>query len=321
MTPTQLLPHVASLFPRGRARTTRVAVEQEFLVADPAGTAVSVDRVLAALGPAVGAFSFEPGGQVELQTAPMGDADQLAARLLAATGALGSDLARYGIVATAAPVDHRSTAELPLQLTTPRYLAMQRHFDRIGPAGRRMMRATASTQVCLDWWPGPAGREQWELALLAAPFLAAAYARSAGPAGRLTTWLDVDPGRTAFDDRLLHGGDPVAAYADFAATATVFLDPTDAVGHLTTLFPPVRPRGCYLELRFLDAQEPEDVGPVVADLARLFYDDDRRRRWLTWLSPERARLAAHWQAAASGDEDLARAGRQIVQAAPALVLR
>ena len=43
--------------------------------------------------------------------------------------------------------------------------------------------------------------------------------RSAGPGSRLATWLAVDPDRTAFDDRLLRGDDPVAAYADFAAGA------------------------------------------------------------------------------------------------------
>ena len=77
----------------------------------------------------------------------------------------------------ARPVDSRPEADVPLQLDKPRYLAMQRHFDSIGPAGRRMMRRTASTQVCLDWWPGAAGLEQWRLLNLAGPFLAAAFAQ------------------------------------------------------------------------------------------------------------------------------------------------
>ena len=110
---------------------------------------------------------------------------------------------------------------------------MQAHFDTVGPAGRRMMRCTASTQVCLDWWPGRAGLEQWRVLNLAGPFLAAAFARSAGPGSRLATWLAVDPDRTAFDDRLLRGDDPVAAYAAFAAGATAFTGarraPLDAV--------------------------------------------------------------------------------------------
>ena len=149
---------------------------------------------------------------------------------------------------------------------------MQRHFDSIGPAGRRMMRRTASTQVCLDWWPGGAGLEQWRLLNLAGPFLAAAFARPGSD--RLATWLAVDPSRTAFDGRLLGGDDPVAAYAEFAAGATAFVEPGEQ--HLTTLFPPVRPRGRYLEVRFPDVQEDEDIGTLVAVLAALLYDDTCR---------------------------------------------
>ena len=117
---------------------------------------------------------------------------------------------------------------VPLRLGSPRYVAMQRHFDTIGSAGRTMMRRTASTQVCLDWWPGRAGLEQWRVLHLSAPFLAAAFARRTGAGSRLATWLAVDPSRTAFDDRLVHGADPVAAYADFARGATVFASPDDA---------------------------------------------------------------------------------------------
>ena len=99
---------------------------------------------------------------------------------------------------------------------------MERHFDTIGPAGRVMMRRTASTQVCLDWWPGDEGVEQYRALLLAGPWLAAAYARSTGPGSRLATWLEVDPDRTAFDDRLL-GGDPVEAYAGSRAGPRAFI--------------------------------------------------------------------------------------------------
>jgi gamma-glutamylcysteine synthetase len=209
-----------------------------------------------------------------------------------------------GIVLDATPVRDRDLA-VPRFLHSPRYDAMERHFDTVGPAGRRMMRASASTQICLDWWPGAAGMEQWRVLLLAAPFLAAATARSTGTRSRLATWLEVDPSRTAFDGRLLRGGDPVAAYADFAAGAAVFVDGR-VDEHLTTLFPPVRPRGRYLEVRFPDARPAADVAPLAAGLARLLYDDEVRRTALTTLTGEEARLAAHWAAAAAGslDEEL-----------------
>jgi glutamate--cysteine ligase len=242
--------------------------------------------------------SFEPGGQVELSLPVAATAAAASSRLERVTAALAADLMPAGIVLAATPVRSRDLA-VPRFLHSPRYDAMERRFDSVGPAGRRMMRATASTQICLDWWPGRTGLEQWRVLLLAAPFLAAATARSSGPRSRLATWLEVDPSRTAFDGRLLHGDDPVAAYADFAAGAAVFVE-GGVAEHLSTLFPPVRPRGRYLEVRFPDARPAAHVAPLAAGLTRLLYDDDVRRSALVALAGEQGRLAAQWAAAAAG---------------------
>ena len=292
---------VARLFPgHDNSRSTRVGLEHELLTRDAAtGAPVAIERVRAATGSAAyaAALSFEPGGQVELSLPP-GPARSAGSRLDRAVSALRADCARAGIVVEASPVDHRAPEQVPLQLTSARYLAMQAHFDTLGPAGRRMMRCTASTQVCLDWWPGRAGAEQWRVLNLAAPYLAATYARSVGPGSRLATWLAVDPDRTAFDDRLLRGTDPVAAYASFARLATPFTGPEE---HLSTLFPPVRPRGRYLEVRFLDVLPEGEVAGAVAALATLMYDDNVRSRVLHALEPGAPCLAALWRAAADGD--------------------
>ena len=326
----KLLRHeVSELFRGSPSRTTRVGIEHELVTRDASdGSAVPMSRVRdavagASYSPWVG---FEPGGQVELSLPCAPSLPRLADTWDRTIGALRADCARTGVVLDAAPVDDRPEVEVPRQLTSPRYVAMERHFDRIGPAGRRMMRRTASTQVCLDWWTGVAGREQWRLALLAGPFLAAAFARSGGPASRLGTWLSVDPDRTAFDDRLLHGTDPVAAYADFAAGAAVFAMPdgdpceptsfsswartqtvsSEAVRHhLSTLFPPVRPRGRYLELRFLDVQPDELVVPVASALSRLMYDDEARRQALRLVQYDDPRFVDHWETAALAPEALA----------------
>lgn len=170
-----------------------------------------------------------------------------------------------------------------------------------------MMRLTASTQVCLDWWPGADGLEQWQLMQLAGPYLAASFQRGHGPGSRLSTWLAVDPGRTAFDDRLL-GPDPIGAYADFAMGAEPFSVPADAgtevVHHLSTLFPPVRPRGRYLEVRHLDAQPDVLVPVVAAALAVLLYDDDCRRRALALVVGDAIGLGELWRVAADAPAEL-----------------
>ena len=305
-TSTASLPtEVARLF-RPRHRSTRVAVEQELFAVDLFnGSSATPERVrrAAAGRPYEPWLAFEPGGQVELSLPPAASGREAGDHLVAATGALARDLQGGGIILSSLPVRAADPAT-PRRLRTPRYDAMERHLDTIGPAGRRMMRSTASTQPCLDWWPGAAGLEQWRLLLLAAPFVAAATARSTGPDGRLTTWLAVDPGRTAFDDRLLHGDDPVAAYTSFASAATPFVDGT--AGHLSTLVPPVRPRGRYLEVRFPDAQPTHLVGRLLHALAALLYDDARRRTALASLAGEQRRLADHWAAAAAGTGDMER---------------
>jgi glutamate--cysteine ligase len=279
-----------------------VGIEQELFVMDLfGGVSVAPTRVMDVIegrdyAPWV---SFEPGGQVELSLPVAPTAAAAAARLEQVTAALAADLMPHAIVLTARPV--RDLA-VPRYLQSPRYDAMERHFDALGPAGRRMMRRTAATQVCLDWWPGRAGLEQWRVLLLAAPFLAAATGRSVGPRSRLATWLEVDPSRTAFDSRLLHGDDPVAAYADFAAGAASFVDGGIA-DHLTTLFPPVRPRGGYLEIRFPDARPATQVAGLAAGLSRLLYDDDVRRNALAALAGELSHLATRWEDAAAGTLD------------------
>jgi glutamate--cysteine ligase len=96
----------------------------------------------------------------------------------------------------------------------------------------------------------------------------------------------------------------VRAYADFAAGAAVFTTPGDADEHLSTMFPPVRPRGHYLEVRFLDVQPTSAGERVVSVLANLLYDDDLRRCWLRRLRPEQGQLADHWRAASLGELDV-----------------
>jgi glutamate--cysteine ligase len=303
---------VAGLFPPAHGpRSTRAAVEHELLVSDAvSGDPVEPERVRAAVeGLACASYvGFEPGGQLELSlpsaTSPASLARSVARDLAAVRAACGA----AGIDLTASPVDARPA--VPLRLTSPRYVAMQRRFDEVGPAGRVMMRRTASTQVCLDWWPGRAGLDQWRLLNLAAPFLAAAFARATGPGSRLATWLTVDPTRTAFDGRLLRGEDPVAAYASFATSAVPIV--STPVEHLTTLFPPVRPRRRYLEVRFPDVQHDDRIGALVSVLATLAHDDGLRAEALCRLVGEERHLEQHWYDAAHGRGAVADRGRELV---------
>jgi glutamate--cysteine ligase len=255
--------------------------------------------------------SFEPGGQLELSPPPCGAVDSLidqVHRLLTRAAVIAY---RRGVrLETAGTNPYHSCAQVPLRTPTPRYVAMQREFDRLGPDGRRMMRLTASLQITVDLLPGAEGREQWLVANLAGPPLAVAFVNStvvdghptAVPGARTRIWQGVDPRRTGYDGRHLDLGDPVGAYHAFATAAprlpiSATADPTY---HLSTLFPPVRPRGGYLEVRYLDAQPPHRIGAAVAAVAGLLYDRRARRDALDLLLPRAGDQQRAWAEAAAG---------------------
>jgi glutamate--cysteine ligase len=255
--------------------------------------------------------SFEPGGQLELSPAPRPTAAALTLELRRLIAQAERICTERGVrLLSVGTNPYHTCAEVPLRTPAPRYLAMQRLFDRVGPDGRRMMRLTASLQVSVDLLPGAAGREQWLVANLAGPPLAAAFpnspwrdGRPAGiPGARTRIWQGVDPSRTGYDGRHLDLIDPVGAYHAFAAAAARFPIPEAARPsyHLSTLFPPVRPRGGYLELRYLDAQPVERLGDVIGTVSRLMYDPRARRDALDLLLPRAGDQARAWDEAAVG---------------------
>lgn len=315
----------ALFLPAGRAPggPGRVGVEIELLpvrIEEGTPTPVSIDAMRRALAHDPGLsglarLSFEPGGQVELSPAPAASA----AGALEAASVLVERLRRCadreGISLVSAAVSPWHDLDtIGLQNSAPRYRAMQAHFDAIGPWGRRMMRQTTATQVCLDL----DGGERWRLLNRAGPALAAAFAASplldGSPSGlrstRTAIWQGVDPDRTGFDGRHL-GGDPVAGYHELAlgahaiplaraegerlparlpmrrwlSVAGARPDGDDLDHHLTTLFPPVRPRG-YLEVRYLDALPARWLPVPVCVLATLTGEPGARRRALELLEAD-----------------------------------
>ncbi|MGH3181285.1 MAG: glutamate-cysteine ligase family protein, partial [Streptosporangiaceae bacterium] len=130
--------------------------------------------------PSGASLTVEPGGQLELSSAP---ADTLG-ELLEATG---SDLAALRDAAAAAGLELCGYGLDPLRpprrlLDLPRYAAMEKFFDREGSWGRQMMCGTASVQVCLDSGDDSAGqsgyRSRWRLLHAIGPVLVAAFANS-----------------------------------------------------------------------------------------------------------------------------------------------
>ncbi|MFF1923931.1 ergothioneine biosynthesis glutamate--cysteine ligase EgtA [Streptomyces sp. NPDC058221] len=253
------------------------------------------------------AVTFEPGGQLELSSRPadslMACVNDTATDLIAVRAALG----RLDLVPVGLGVDPWHPPRRLLR--EPRYDAMETALDRWGAAGRAMMCTTASVQVCLDAGeeePGPLGYgRRWQLAHLLGAVLVAVFANSPFRLGRPTPWqstrqslwADLDPLRTLAPAGQLPPRDAWASYVLDTPVLCIrgeagpwavpeglsFRDwirgglprrpvQADLDYHVTTLFPPARPRG-HLELRMIDAQPGDDGWLVPLAVTTALFDD------------------------------------------------
>src|SRR4051794_2532334 len=123
--------------------------------------------------PGRSAVTWEPGGQLELSSAPAAGV-QAAVDLLAADAEVaGRELGREGVELVATGVDPLRPPRRNLH--APRYDAMEAFFDDDGPEGRVMMTRTASLQVNLDGGGDDEEAERrWRRAHLLGPTLIAA---------------------------------------------------------------------------------------------------------------------------------------------------
>ncbi|WP_454195174.1 ergothioneine biosynthesis glutamate--cysteine ligase EgtA [Nocardia sp. Marseille-Q1738] len=186
-------------------------------------------------------ITLEPGGQIELSSAPYGTAAQLCDRLREDARMLRELLQSRSIrpVSVAADADRRPKRLLQL----PRYRAMERSFGGIGPFGKLMMCNTAATQVSVDAGADRAEvTARWTALYAIGPALLAAFAcspllRGAPPGAwasqRMRAWLRLDNARTR--PPVLDWTDPVASYGKWALDVPLLCvrrpDDADAPGN------------------------------------------------------------------------------------------
>lgn len=238
-------------------------------------------------------ISFEPGGQIELSSAPHDTASALIAELTGTCSVLADAFERHGITLETKGVDpFNAISAVPLQLHRRRYESMTRYFESIGPSGIRMMRQTASVQVNVQ--PGDDPLSRWHLLNRLAPILVATFANSpryeradtGHRSYRAHLWRTLDQSRTGF----ICTDDPIGSYCDFALDAGSMLrtsddgsyqtfrqsmDDTTTIEdwdvHLSTLFPEIRPKG-FFEVRSPDVIESRWLAAPIAIVAGLCYD-------------------------------------------------
>ncbi|MEH0846120.1 ergothioneine biosynthesis glutamate--cysteine ligase EgtA [Micromonospora sp. CPCC 205711] len=295
-----------------------------------------------------GTVTVEPGGQVEVSTPPRPSVAALISATEADIAELTLLLDRAGLVLGRTGIDPWRPPRPVVE--TPRYRAMRCVFDRRGAAGRTMMYSTAGLQVCLDAGEPAELAARWAAVHAIGPPLLAAFATADRHAGRRTgwasarmaAWLGIDPARTRpVWSPYRAEEDPVAAwtryvlaapllclrhdgpdwtppegvtFADWLAGALPHPPTTDDLEyHVSTLFPPVRPRG-YLEIRYLDAQPGRDWTVPLAVLTALLTGAETVRAARAVGEP----VADRWHAAARhglADPSLAAAAADLLDLA------
>lgn len=287
----------------------KVGIELEWVTRATGLTPCTPDAIRALLPDALpggSAITFEPGGQLELSGPPRNGIAAACHDMASDLDVVRNALAPHGIELVATGLDPHGPR--PRVVDAPRYRAMEHYFDAQGPEGRTMMRNTASIQVNLDIGREHEIEARWRHAHDLGPVLAAAFANSpldasGRPTGwrstRLAVWHSIDPART--NSAYMPGLDARSSWTQYTLHAPVMMIRTDAATstalnggmtfakwiakghelgwptledfdyHLTTLFPPVRPRG-WLEFRMIDAL-PDEWWPVAVAVAATLLDD------------------------------------------------
>lgn len=300
--------------------------------------------------PGGSAVTVEPGGAVELSGPPTVGPLPAIAAMQADRAALRATFAQAGLGLVLLGADPLRPAKRVNP--GPRYQAMETFFKAsdTGAAGAAMMTSTASIQINLDAGPHAGWADRVRLAHALGPTMIAIAANSPLLGGKFAgwrsarqhVWSQLDSARCG-PVLGASGDDPVRDWARYALKAPVMLvkspeviplttwvpfadwadgrvllgdrRPTrsDLDYHLTTLFPPVRPRR-WLEIRYLDSV-PDAVWPAVVFMLVTLLDDPAAADIAAEATES---VATAWDRAAQiglGDRRLADAAAICVQAA------
>src|SRR5271168_3515283 len=252
--------------------------------------------------------TVEPGGAVELSGPPALGATAAIEGITDDQAALGKAFAAAGLGLVALGADPLRPAK---RINPgARYAAMEQFFtaSHTGVAGAAMMTSTASVQVNLDAGPQAGWADRVRLAHALGPTMVAIAANSPLLGGKFSgwrstrqrVWSQLDSARCG-PILTASGDDPGTDWARYALKAPVMLvhspeaepvthylpfadwaDGRELLGgrrptrydleyHLTTLFPPVRPRQ-WLEIRYLDSV-PDAFWPAVVFTLVALLDD------------------------------------------------
>lgn len=174
-----------------------------------------------------------------------------------------------------------------------RYLRMDEHFKATGDHGRYMMRATASTQVCIDFSSEEDAMKKLRVLQKLAPILSLIAENKSGIGTgkewkkhllRNQIWRDVDPVRCGYLDGSVSTDYSFEKYAQYlTAHADILfreenlpedgLDTADIEHLISVYFPMVRLK-TYLEFRAADSMPADRAIGFAMLIKNLMYEED-----------------------------------------------
>ncbi len=329
----------------------RIGVEIEWIVhdVDDPSRSVPADEALAAADggplPHGGRITVEPGGQLELSALPQTDPSLSWRAAVVDADEIRRRMRSAGLDIVAIRLDpHRSS---PLSVDDLRYRAIEESFSGAGPSAMHMATNSAGLQLNVDLGPDPMWT--WRLANVLGPVLLAMFAnspaqrraRTGWASTRQLLWQTVPERRSqpvptwSIDAWIRHalemqvlfiriGDDGIVVRESLSFERWLqrghpagFPTAADLDTHLTTLFPPVRPRG-WLELRMIDSIPDDGIAVALAIAGTVLRDRDAGAAAAAICLP----IAGRWADAARfgcADPELAAAATRILAIASSSV--
>ncbi len=180
------------------------------------------DGDLIGLASAEASITLEPAAQLEISIAPYSSIAQILKAYQGFRSLVDPFLAKHGCKLFVAGYHPTAKAlDLPL-IPKQRYRFMNEYFRIIGTHGERMMRASASTQVSVDFCDEADAVRKMRVAQALAPILCAMTnntavfeAEPAKPLARFALWREVDNDRCGSVPGLFEPGFGFEEYADW----------------------------------------------------------------------------------------------------------
>lgn len=235
-------------------------------------------------------ITLEPGSQIEISISRKDRIEDIEKIYFDFLNVITPPLDKRGYRLLTQGYSPQKAEEIEL-IPKDRYIFMDRYFEKTGPYGRYMMRGTASTQVCVDYYDEEDFSKKYYVAYSLKPVLSLLTANSPCFQGeknddkllRTHIWENVDKDRVIVDKEM-----NFSKYADFVLNCPlivkgeeyteekikdVYKDITqEEIEHcLSMVFPEVRLKK-YIEIRFADSLPVEYALSYATLIKGLFKD-------------------------------------------------